>query len=85
VAEIDKQSGHPSSSRNDEVIAEVHDWVRADQRLTVKAVSKEQGISSVLVYAREFQDLGMRHVSAKFVPQLLTAEQKEHHLTVAYD
>jgi hypothetical protein len=29
--------------------------------------------------------MGMRHVSAKFIPWLLTAEQKEHYLSVATD
>ena len=29
------------------------------------------------------QDLNMRRVAAKFVPQILTAEQKEWHLSVA--
>ena len=31
------------------------------------------------------QDLGMKHVVAKFVPQLLPPEQKEHHAAVAND
>ena len=31
------------------------------------------------------QDLGMKHVMAKFVPCLLLPEQKEHHATVASD
>ena len=29
------------------------------------------------------QDLGMKHVMAKFAPQLLLPEQKEHHAAVA--
>jgi DNA-binding Lrp family transcriptional regulator len=36
---------HPSLSRNDEVIAKTHDLLRADQRLTIKEVSEELGIS----------------------------------------
>ena len=31
------------------------------------------------------QDLGMKHVRAKFVPQLLLPEQKEHRAAVAND
>ena len=31
------------------------------------------------------QDLGMKRVKAKFVPQLLLPEQKEHHAAVAND
>ena len=29
------------------------------------------------------QDLGMKHVMAKFIPWLLLPEQKEHHAAVA--
>ena len=31
------------------------------------------------------QDLGMKHVMAKFVPQLLLPEQKKHRVAVAND
>ncbi|GFG39369.1 hypothetical protein Cfor_08322, partial [Coptotermes formosanus] len=43
--ESDKHSGPPTSSRNDEVIANVHDLVRADQRITTREVAEKQGIS----------------------------------------
>jgi hypothetical protein len=42
--ESDKHSGNPSSSRNDEVIANMHDLVRADQRITIREVAEKQGI-----------------------------------------
>ena len=31
------------------------------------------------------EDLKMKHVSTKFVPQLLTEDQKNNHLNVCYD
>ena len=31
------------------------------------------------------QDLGMKHVTAKFILQLLLPEQKEHHAALAND
>jgi len=34
---------------------------------------------------QKLKDLCMRRVSAKFVPQLMTAEQQEHHPSVASD
>ena len=67
------------------MIAKVHDLVRADQRLTIWEVSEELGISSGSCQAIVTKDLCMRCVSAKFVPQLMTAEQQEHHMSVASD
>jgi hypothetical protein len=52
--------------------------VRGDQRLSTGEVAEEVGISSGPCQAILTKGLGMRCVSAKFVLQLLTVEQKEH-------
>jgi hypothetical protein len=67
------------------VLPKVNDLIRADQRLTVMEVSEELGISSGSCQAILTKDLCMRRVSSKFVPQLMTAEQQQHHLSVASD
>ena len=85
MVESDKQSGHPSLNRNDEVVAKVHDLVRADQRLTIREIDEEQGISCGSCKGILTKDLGMRCVSAKYVPWLPTVEQKQHRLFVASD
>jgi len=81
VVESVEQSGRPLSNQNEEVVAKVHDLVRAVKRLTIKEVAKEQGISSDLCKGILTKHLGLRHVSAKFVPWLLTVKQKERHLS----
>jgi hypothetical protein len=43
--ESNKSYGCHSWSRNDDVIAKVHDLVRADRRLSFREVTEEQGIS----------------------------------------
>lgn len=63
----------------------MHDLMRADKRLTIREVAKEQGISSDSCKGILTKHLGLRHVSAQFVPWLLTVKQKEHHVSVAYD
>lgn len=85
MVESDEQSGHPLSNQNEEVAAKVLDLVRADKRLTIKEVAKEQGISFDSCKGILTKHLGLRHVSAKFVPWLLTVKQKGHHLSVASD
>jgi transposase len=59
----DKHSGHPPSSRNDEVLAEVLDLVREGQRLTIKEVAEEVGISFASCQSILTKDLGLRRVS----------------------
>ena len=56
------------------MLPKVHDLVRADQRLTTRDVSEELGVSSDSCQAILTKDLCTRHVKAKFVPQLMTAE-----------
>lgn len=41
----DQHSAHPPSSRNDKVLAEVLDLVGEDQRLTIREVAEEVGVS----------------------------------------
>jgi hypothetical protein len=85
VTESDKKSGCSSLSRNDAVTAKVHDLVTADQRLTMWEVEEEQRIYFVSCKGILMKDLGMRCVSAKITPWLLTAQQKKHYLSVASD
>jgi len=63
----------------------VNDVAREDQRLTIREVSDELGISSGSCQAILTKDSCLQHVSAEFVPQLMTAERQEHHLSVASD
>lgn len=72
--ESDERYGRPSWSRNDKVIAKLRDLVIC-KRFIIKKVAKELEISLLT------RDLRAKLVSVRFVPQLLTVEQK-HHLSV---
>ena len=56
---------------------QVHKKVLEDRRLTVQEINAEVGISTGSVHAILTEDLNLRRVSAKFVPKLLTEQQKE--------
>jgi hypothetical protein len=56
-----------------------------DRRVTVRELAEEVGISTGSVHSILTDDLSMRRVSAKFVPKLLTIEQKQLRLEVAQD
>ena len=51
--------------------------------MTVREIAEEVGISQDSAHEILLADLNMRRVAAKFVPKLLSAEQKELRVEVA--
>ncbi|KAL4090659.1 hypothetical protein QTP88_025453 [Uroleucon formosanum] len=85
TTEDDPRSGRPSTSRNDDVVSKICEKVRNDRRLTVRELADEAGISIGSCHEILTENLQMRRVAAKFVPRLLTLEQKENRLTICQD
>jgi hypothetical protein len=77
------RSGRPMTSKTDNCVAQVQELIRANRRSTIHEPSAKDGVSYGTCQVILTQDLNMRRVAAKFVPQILTAEQKEWHLSVA--
>ena len=75
--ESDPRSGRPFTSRREKVIDQVREKVLEDHRLTVQEIVAELGISTGSVQSILTENLNLRRVSAKFVPKLLTEQQKE--------
>jgi hypothetical protein len=59
--------------------------VHADCRRTINDIADIVGVSYGSVQTILMLELNMRHVAAKFVPQLLTPEQKEHCVAMCQD
>jgi AraC-like DNA-binding protein len=85
LANSDQCSGRPSTSRNANVIENVHSLILEDCRLTIREIADEVGISTVSVHSILTEDLHMCRVVVKFVPKLLSQGQQELHLEVAQD
>ena len=83
--ESDPHSGRPATSRTSENVERVQSAINKDQQLTVQALEANLGIPKTTVSEVLTQDLGVKCVVAKFVPQLLLPEQKEHRVAVASD
>jgi histone-lysine N-methyltransferase SETMAR len=79
----DQRISRPSTSRNSDVINKVRSLIMEDCRLTIREIANDIGISDGSAYAILTDDLGMRRMAAKFVPKLLSCEQKE--LLIAQD
>jgi histone-lysine N-methyltransferase SETMAR len=77
--------GRSSISRNEENIEKVRQAINEDRRKTIEQVSEETNVSWCSCQRILTEDLRMRRASAKFVPRLLTEEQKQHCVNVCRD
>ncbi|XP_050028453.1 protein GVQW3-like [Dermacentor andersoni] len=83
--ECEPRSGRPSTCRNDQVIAEVNAVLMRDRRVTIREIAEKVGISPVSAHSIMTEDSAMKRVAAKFVPTLLTVEQKQLRVEVSED
>ena len=74
--ESNERSGRPSTCCNDVIIEEAKTLIVTNRRLAVREIGDELGISKDSAHAILTQNLGIRRVSAEFVPRLLSEEQK---------
>ena len=81
----DERSGRPSTSTADPHIDEINTLVRANQRLTVRELAEECGISVGACHHILTEELKMHRVAAKFVPCLMTSGQQAHRVQVCQD
>ncbi|XP_042211468.1 protein GVQW3-like, partial [Homarus americanus] len=79
----DPRSGSPSTSRTPENIERVRAAINENRRLTVRELEEDLGIPRTSVSEILTKDLGMKRLTAKFVPKLLSREQKEFRAEVA--
>ena len=83
--ESDPRSGRPYTNRKEEVIDQVREKVLEDRRLTVQEIVAQVGKSTGSVHSILTEDLNLRRVSTKFVPKLLTEQQKELRKEISED
>jgi len=78
----DEHSGRPVSSSTPEMIERVRQIIREDRRRTIDEVSMLMGLSWNKILT---EDLKMRRVASKFVPRLVSVDQKQQRLDVCLD
>jgi hypothetical protein len=67
------------------MIENVRSAMLDNQRITIGELCERLGLSFGLAQSVLTEDLDMKCISAKFVPKLLTVDQKETRLAVARD
>jgi hypothetical protein len=77
----DPHTGRPSTARTNETVDRVNAVTLGNRRSTIREITDELILSFGTCQAILTQDLGVRRVSAKLVPRLLTQDQTEHRAT----
>ena len=77
--------GRPISVRHAETVAKVHNLIMADRRLSIRFMANEVGVSHTTILAILTEDLAMRKLSARWVPKLLTVDQKRIRFNMSRD
>ena len=83
--EDEPRPGRPSTSTTDENVEAVKEIVLKNRRITIREVAEDVGISVGSCHGILSDVLGMRRVSAKFVPKLLNFDQKNRRMTIAQE
>ncbi|UYV76009.1 PGM2 [Cordylochernes scorpioides] len=71
------RSGRPTTARTDENVDRVLEILRTDRLLSIQQIADTLHMSTFVVHGIVTEDLQMRKVCAKFVPKVLTQDQKE--------
>jgi len=77
-----KRLGRPSTSKTNETVACVCEIIRNNRRLTIREVVEDVEIPYGSYQEILTKELGMSLIVAKFVPRLLTNEQKQNQMSL---
>ena len=77
------KSGRPKSESRKEIVSKIKEIIEGDARFTVRDIARKVGISLSTVHLILKKHLKVRKISARWVPHLLTDEQKRQRVKVA--
>jgi len=78
----DEHTRRPTSCITPKTVAQIQELNCQDRSQTVHDIAKEVGIGYGTCQWVLTEELGMHRVAAKFVPRILTADQKQQHIYV---
>jgi len=81
----DSQSGRHSTSTDDVHIDAVHCLILQNCRLTIREIAEDVGISFGSCQAILTEKLNMQHAATKFVPRVLTEDQKANRVNISQE
>jgi len=73
----DERTGRTTSCTTPETVARIQELIRQDRRLAIRDIAEEVEVGYGIWQRFLTEELGMHRVAAKFVPRILTADQKQ--------
>jgi transposase len=77
------REGRPKSAATPEIIEQVHDMVLDDRRMKLREITETIGISKEHVGYILHEELDVKKLCGKWVPHLLTVDQKCTHMKIS--
>ena len=74
------RSERPVEVTTSEIIDKIHDMVLSDRRINVSEIVKATGISQGTVFSILHEKLGVKKISARWMPHLFSEENKRNHV-----
>jgi len=78
----DKHTGRRRSCTTPETVARIQELIHQDRCWTIHEIAEEVGICYGTYQRVLTEEFGMHHIAAKFVPRILTADQKQQRVNV---
>jgi histone-lysine N-methyltransferase SETMAR len=78
----DERTGRLTSCTTPETVALIQELIHQDRRLTIRDIAEVVKVGYGTCQRVLTEELGMHRVTAKFVPRILTADQKQQHVNV---
>jgi len=83
--EDEHHSGCAKDAERTENVQNANDMLKEDRRQTIRHIAETTDIRATTVYRTVSGDLGMKRVSAHWVPRMLTDEEKQNPVDVCTD
>ena len=78
----DEHTGRPTSCTTPETVARIQEIINQDRHWTIRDIAGEVDVGNGTCQRVLTEELGMQHVTAKFVPRILTADQMHQCVSV---
>ncbi|UYV62987.1 hypothetical protein LAZ67_2002751 [Cordylochernes scorpioides] len=79
----EKRVGRPILHRNPEKVSQISNLIKENPRIGLRDIEEETGISKSLVGSIIKEELQLKKTPSKYVPKMLTIQQKENRVEVA--
>ena len=80
---FDEEPGRPIEVTTEDMVKKIHDIVLVDRRVKLREIADIVDISTERIQNILHEKFGMRKLSARKVPRLLTVEQKQNRMTTS--